>query len=116
MKIRKLIALLILLSILCSACSGIQAETPSPSEGAVEYHLSFEEVLAETNADHRAITKPDFDLEAFKEKYARDKEPRDFILEVPEGPKMAGYLSVGQMKRDAWVAPPWTHLAAPYPQ
>jgi len=103
MKIRKLIALLILLSILCSACSGIQAETPSPSEGAVDYQLSFEEVLAEINANHKAVIKPDFDLEAFKEKYARDREPRDFILEIPEGPKTAGYLSVGQMERDAYM-------------
>ena len=59
MKIRKLIALLILLSFLCSACSGIQAETPSPSEGAVDYQLSFEEVLAEINANHKAVIKPE---------------------------------------------------------
>lgn len=103
MKVRKLIALLILLSFLCSACSGTQPEHLSSTEGAVDYQLSFEEVLAEINADHKAVIKPDFDLETFKEKYARDKEPRDFILEVPEGPKTAGYLSVGQMERDAYM-------------
>ena len=98
-----IIVLLFSLSILCSACSGTQAKQPSSNEEAVEYHLSFDEVLAEINANHKAITKPVFDQEAFKAKYAPDREPRDFILEIPEGPKTAGYLSVEQMKRDAYV-------------
>lgn len=103
MKIRKLIALLILLSILCSAFSGTRAETLSGSKGPVDYQLSFEEALAEINANHKAVTKPVFDQEAFKAQYAPDRESRDFILEIPEGPKTAGCLSVGQMKRDAYV-------------
>ena len=103
MKVRKYIALFILFAILFSAFSGAQAEQLSGSEGPVDYQLSFEEALAEINAQHEAITKPVFDQEAFKAKYAPDREPRDFILEIPEGPKTAGYLSVGQMKRDAYV-------------
>ena len=103
MKIRKRIALLILFSFLCSACSGTQTEHLSSNEGAVDYQLSFEEALSEINARHKAVTKPVFDWEEFKAKYVRDREPRDFILEIPEGPKTAGCLSVGQMKRDANV-------------
>ena len=103
MKIRKLIALFILFSILCSAGFVTHAEQLTSSEGPVDYQLSFEEALAEINAQHEAITKPVFDQEAFKAKYAPDREPRDFILEIPEGPKTAGYLSVEQMKRDAYV-------------
>lgn len=103
MRIRKYIALLIMLSILFSAIFGTQAEQLTSSEGPVDYQLSFEEVLAEINANHKAVTKPVFDWEEFKAKYVRDREPRDFILEIPEGPKTAGCLSVGQMKRDANV-------------
>ena len=95
--------MLILLSILFSAFSGAQAEQLSGSERPVDYQLSFEEALAEINARHKAVTKPVFDWEAFKAKYAPDRESRDFIWEIPEGPKTAGYLSVEQMKRDAYV-------------
>ena len=103
MKIRKLIALFILFSIMCSAGFVTHAEQLTSSEGPVDYQLSFEEALSEINARHKAVTKPVFDWEEFKAKYARDKEPRDFQLEIPEGPKTAGCLSVGQMKRDAYV-------------
>lgn len=103
MKIRKLIALFILFSILCSAGFVTHAEQLTSSEGPVDYQLSFEEALSEINARHKAVTKPAFDWEEFKATYARDREPRDFILEIPEGPKTAGYLSVEQMQRDAYA-------------
>ena len=98
-----ILVMLIPLPIPCSALSEILTKNPNSTEGAVDYQLPFDEVLAEINARHKAIIKPEFDWEAFKAKYARDKEPRDFILEIPEGPKTAGYLSVGQMERDAYM-------------
>lgn len=103
MKLIKLIIPLFLILFLCSACSAIQRESLNSSEADVDWQLPFEEVLAEINASHKSITKPVFDLEEFEAKYVRDKAPREFILEIPQGPEKDGYLSGEQMKRDAYV-------------
>lgn len=87
----------------CSACSVLETDSSGSPAKVVDYQLSFEEVLSEINESHKAVEKSAFDMEAFEAKYVREKEPREFKLEKPQGPEQAGYLSVGQMKRDAYV-------------
>lgn len=100
MKYGKHLIIIIMLSILCSACDGLHQDRRSDNS---DYQLSFDEVLNEINDKHRAIIKPVFDLESFEAKYVCVKEPRELSLGKPQAPETAGKLSVDQMKWDACI-------------
>lgn len=103
MGYKKLMLFILLLSIICSACSLSPGSNIENSAEASNYHLSFDEILTEINARHEAVAKPIFVWEEFEAKFVREKETREFKLEKSRGSEKSGYLSVEQMKRDAYV-------------